>query len=428
MSTFQALLLAASLGCSTVAAVGVAHTAAAAAGPPLYPYPNYNYTLSRQSISTFVLSTTYPHATGPGTYNAPHLESSDTSLDLPTWLYPSPELKTTQTSHSISLPTIAYSPGTKSTHSDLGFVTPSLTYGGDTITATPTATFVPTSSFVAVPVQDSNIPDYPQSTLVINPYGSDAPSAKPTTVTVNGVPVAAGSTEVVISGTRYSLAPSGHAIYVNGASADLPAADHTDDGSSAFQIEGTPVAAGSPAVTIHGVTYSLAPSGDVLNVDGAEVDLWTSEQSSSSSSPDVYDVDGTRVAAGSSAVEVQGTTYSLAPSGDAIYVNGASISIPTQSGTSGQDDWGAAVMSVIGGTRGASTIEITIPASGTASASTLDLIAAASSSTTTSTSSTPSSESDNPDTSDEPFVSSSPSLSIMPGLALSLVLLTLILL
>nr|POE88204.1 hypothetical protein CFP56_11433 [Quercus suber] len=423
MGAFQAQFLAASLGWSTVAAVGVAYTVDAA--PPMYPYPNYNYTLSRQSISTFILSNTYPHETGSGLANAAHLESTATSLERPT-IYASPATKPSETSVIISIPTIAFSPGTKSTQTDYGIITPSGPFEWDTITTTSSAPFVATSSFVAVPVQDTSFPGGPQSTLFFNHEGPDAPSPTATTVTVNGVAVAAGSPGVTVSGTTYSLAPSGDAIYVDGVSADLPVYDQTSDGSSAFEIEGTPVAAGSPAVTIHGVTYSLAPSGDILNVDGAEVDLSTSEQSSSG--PGAYDLDGTRIAAGSSAVDVAGTAYSLAPDGDAIYVDGASLSIPTQTGTAGQDGFGDAVMSVIGGTRGASTIELTVPATGTASASVLDLVAAESAAATSSFGASDASSSPS-GASDQPYASSgSSNLSMIPGLGLGLAMIALLVL
>ena len=84
---------------------------------------------------------------------------------------------------------------------------------------------------------------------------------------------------------------------------------------STYMVGGKTIKIGSSPTIIAGTTYSLAPSGCAMNIDGTMKRVRT------------YVVDGETVVAGASPTVISGTTYCLAASGGAIYVDGTSKSV-----------------------------------------------------------------------------------------------------
>ncbi|KAI4149255.1 MAG: hypothetical protein L6R39_002544 [Caloplaca ligustica] len=144
----------------------------------------------------------------------------------------------------------------------------------------------------------------------------------PTPFIVSGQTVAPGSPAVIIAGTTYSLAPSGTAVIINGSPSPLPAHAASGDRPAPFIVGGETLTPGSPAVTIAGTTYSLAPSGTAVYINDSPSPL-----PAPAGNPSPFVIGGETVVPGS-AVTVSGTTYSLATSGAAIVVNGVTSSLP----------------------------------------------------------------------------------------------------
>ncbi|KAK0868183.1 hypothetical protein LTS02_003704 [Friedmanniomyces endolithicus] len=172
--------------------------------------------------------------------------------------------------------------------------------------------------------------------------------------------LAPGSSAIVVSGTTYSLAPSATALVANGVTQVLPSASPASSGPSFFTAGGQTLSRDSSSnvvvagQTLHpgsqtviaGTTYSLAPSATALAVNGVTQSL---HSGSSASAPQPYftaggqtltqDSSSNLIIAGQtlhpgSQTVVAGTTYSLAPSGSALVVNGVtqaphSLTAPT---------------------------------------------------------------------------------------------------
>ena len=158
--------------------------------------------------------------------------------------------------------------------------------------------------------------------------------------------IVAGSSPVVVAGTTYSLAPSGTTFFVNGQQNEVPEGVRpTSSGIGAtetYYILNTPVVAGSSGVAIAGTTYSLAPSGAAFFINGQQTAVPEGVRPTPGGigAAETYYISNTPIAAGSSGVAIGGTTYSLAPSGTAFFVNGQQTNVPTMatssSGASGQ--------------------------------------------------------------------------------------------
>jgi hypothetical protein len=113
-----------------------------------------------------------------------------------------------------------------------------------------------------------------------------------------------------------------------------------DNAASSASSEGYVVGSqtlipGSSAIEVAGTTYSLQASGDIAVVNGPSVQITTLASPTESAVPIVfgsltgmpvssgaYVVADQTLSRGGSAIEISGTTYSLAPSGESIVVNG----------------------------------------------------------------------------------------------------------
>ncbi|KAK4549400.1 hypothetical protein LTR36_006397 [Oleoguttula mirabilis] len=159
--------------------------------------------------------------------------------------------------------------------------------------------------------------------------------------------LAAGSSPVVVSGTTYSLAPSGSAVVVNGVTQSFGSdaatsalgvyvvggQTYTQAAASGVVVAGSTLDAGSRTV-ISGTTYSVDPSGSALVVNGVTASAQgtgeaTRAQNVFTANGQTYTegassevvIAGQTLSAGSQTV-IGGTTYSLASSGSALAVNG----------------------------------------------------------------------------------------------------------
>jgi len=163
-----------------------------------------------------------------------------------------------------------------------------------------------------------------------------------------------GGSAIEISGTTYSLAPSGESIVVNGeatpvsvvqASSAQPATVAIGDVTAVpassgayYVVAGQTLYPESSAIEVSGVTYSLPSSGANVVTNGA-----TSYADAASTPAPVllgsltaasflgggYIVSSQVLSPGGTAIEVSGTTYSLAASGNTVFVDGAPAAIKT---------------------------------------------------------------------------------------------------
>lgn len=163
-----------------------------------------------------------------------------------------------------------------------------------------------------------------------------------------------GGSAIEISGTTYSLAPSGESIVVNGEATPVsviqtspvqPATVIIGDVTAApavsgayYVVAGQTLSPEGSAVEVAGVTYSLPSSGANVVINGA-----TSYANAASTPAPVllgsltaatfagggYIVSSQILSPGGTGVEVSGTTYSLAASGNTVFVNGEPTAIQT---------------------------------------------------------------------------------------------------
>lgn len=167
----------------------------------------------------------------------------------------------------------------------------------------------------------------------------------------------AGGSAVEISGTTYSIQPSGNTIVVNGETLPVstpplspspPApvvvgeVTATPAPSGAFIVGDQTIAPGGSAIEVAGTTYSLQPFGNTFIVNGQALAASTLAAPATSPAPLVignvivdsqssgaYIVAGQTLNPGGSAIEVSGTTYSLQASGGSAVVNGQEVPIST---------------------------------------------------------------------------------------------------
>ncbi|KAK0323602.1 hypothetical protein LTR82_005349 [Friedmanniomyces endolithicus] len=223
--------------------------------------------------------------------------------------------------------------------------------GGSTVIAGTTYSLAPSATALAVNgVTQSLHPG--SSASVALPYftaGSQTLTQDSSSnLVIAGQTLHPGS-QTVIAGTTYSLAPSATALAVNGvtqsvhagssASAALPyftagGLTLAQDSSSNLVIAGQTLHPGSQTV-VAGTTYSLVPSGTALVVNGvtqaphssaaptARAGVFTinGQTLTADASSNIVFPGGQTVHPGSQTI-VSGTTYSLAPSGSALVVNG----------------------------------------------------------------------------------------------------------
>ncbi|KAH0156981.1 hypothetical protein KCU67_g8093, partial [Aureobasidium melanogenum] len=159
---------------------------------------------------------------------------------------------------------------------------------------------------------------------------------------VAGQTLRAGGSAVEVEGTTYSLASSASAVVIDGVTSALSVAPTspvvsvvtnavapitlgssvvTPNAASEYVIGTQTLLQGSSAIKVQGTTYSLAPSGTALVVNGVTSTLSASESTAIIIAGQTLSPD--------SEIQIQGTTYSLSPSNIAILINGKPSSLPT---------------------------------------------------------------------------------------------------
>ncbi|MCJ1342277.1 hypothetical protein MMC31_000457 [Peltigera leucophlebia] len=123
-------------------------------------------------------------------------------------------------------------------------------------------------------------------------------STEATALAVNGVMLIPGSQPVVASGLTYNLAPKATALSINGETHILSPGAQDSTNPATYAVDGKPLVPGAKAITVSGITYSLAPKVTALTVNG------------------------NTLIPGGEPIVASGTTYSLAPQATAIVVNG----------------------------------------------------------------------------------------------------------
>ncbi|KAF2464222.1 uncharacterized protein BDR25DRAFT_319301 [Lindgomyces ingoldianus] len=162
-----------------------------------------------------------------------------------------------------------------------------------------------------------------------------------------------------IGGTKFSLAPSGTAIIVDGSpiplipnslsniivgTAIIPVSPITAPGGGLILPNGITLYPGS-LVTIGGTVISLAPSGTALVVDGTTVPI----SNYATPTPFSYATDGGVILPGGktlrpgSSTVISGTTYSLNPTGALVLSSGTSATTVTP-GKTGSGSAGSATL------------------------------------------------------------------------------------
>lgn len=191
--------------------------------------------------------------------------------------------------------------------------------------------------------------------------------------------LAPGSSPVVVSGTTYSLLHSASALIVNGRTLALTSPQSlqglgglifqgfsnsktdqvqnshaaptkvitvhnqpiTENSASQYIVQGQTLAAGAVPITVDSVTYSLAPSGSALVINGVESAIPAASESVpplaltvkigegviTANSQSEFSIGSKTLSPGGSPVTISGTTYSLDRKASAIIVNGDTISI-----------------------------------------------------------------------------------------------------
>ena len=236
---------------------------------------------------------------------------------------------------------------------------PAVTQQGSTYSLAPQGTAVVINGKTSAIAQPSAVPE--GSAPVITIGGSTVVANSQSEYEVGSQTLVPGGSEIVQAGTTYSLAPAATAIVVNGETSQLAAAPGNQQATSAPAITvgntvvtansasqyivGSQTLAPGSAVTVQGSTYSLAPSGSAIVINGqtsriapaaqltgAAPVLTVGSATVSALGPSQYVVGSQTISAGGEAVTVSGTTYSVAPSGSAIVVNGQTTPIAAPPG------------------------------------------------------------------------------------------------
>ena len=117
----------------------------------------------------------------------------------------------------------------------------------------------------------------------------------------------------------------------------------TANSASQFIVQGQTLAAGARPIVISGSTFSLAPAGSALVINGMTNTLSALVEAASSPAPVItigdqpitanpasqFVVQGQTLAAAGGAIVVAGITFSLASSGSALIINGVMSALPT---------------------------------------------------------------------------------------------------
>ncbi|KAK6005413.1 hypothetical protein QM012_007055 [Aureobasidium pullulans] len=232
-----------------------------------------------------------------------------------------------------------------------------LAFGGSAIEISGTTYSLQASSVTAAVngqnVQVTTIGSPVETTALVVLGGATARPVTSGAYIVADQTLSRGGPGIEISGTTYSLEPSGDNVIVNGEAtpvsslqlalaqpATVVVGDVTPapESSGAYYIvAGQTLSPGASAIEISSVTYSLPRSGANIVVNGAT----SLANAASTPAPVVlgsvtaasfigggYFVSSQILSPGGSEIEVSGTTYSLATSGNTVFVNGKPTAIP----------------------------------------------------------------------------------------------------
>jgi len=174
------------------------------------------------------------------------------------------------------------------------------------------------------------------SPTVPNPIGTLTTASGQTGLVVGSQTITPGAPAVTISVTTFSLASSGSIVFVNSASSSLlpedPAPLLTTKSDTAVVIGSQTFLAGSSAVTIGGTTYSLAPSGNALIVGGTSQYLLASQT----------------LVAGGPAITVSGVAVSLQNGGESVVVGSSTLAIESFAASETSSGLGGIIASIGG--------------------------------------------------------------------------------
>ena len=178
-------------------------------------------------------------------------------------------------------------------------------------------------------------------------------------IAIGGTPIAAPNPDVNQDAPRepqpapsyvVSLAPSASAVVINGVTSPMPDSATADAGLivtineqpatlnvvPGLAIDGQNVIAGAPAATIQGVPISLAPSANAIVVDGSTTPLSPGQtpviilgsQPVTVSPTSQYVLGGQTLVPGASTITISGTPISVPTDGNAVVVGGSMVAIP----------------------------------------------------------------------------------------------------
>ncbi|KAK5700645.1 hypothetical protein LTR97_005162 [Elasticomyces elasticus] len=195
---------------------------------------------------------------------------------------------------------------------------------GDSSIGTPSSGSVPSSGNSVVTVGSSTFTvaqttnSAGSSIIVVAAGGSTATLAQGETTSLGGQAIsAAGNGAVIGNGNSATTFLPDSSVPVSSSAGD-----------DTYQVGGQTVSAGGSAAIVSGTTYFALGSGSGIRVAANEVTSTafapgTTQDGPVSSSANGYDIAGTTLRAGSSAIVVAGTTYSALPSGSGVIVQSA---------------------------------------------------------------------------------------------------------
>ncbi|KAK5734259.1 hypothetical protein LTR17_009090 [Elasticomyces elasticus] len=202
---------------------------------------------------------------------------------------------------------------------------------GNPQAATPGGSSIETPTFISDPSSGNSVVAIGSSTFTVAQTTNSAGSSII-------VVAAGGSTATLAQGQTTSLggqaisAAGNGAVIGNGNSAttvlpDSPVPVSSSAGDDTYRVGGQTVSAGGSAAIVSGTTYFALGSGSGIRVAANEVTSTAfapdTTQDGPVSSADGYDIAGTTLQAGSSAIVVAGTTYSALPLGSGVIVQSA---------------------------------------------------------------------------------------------------------
>lgn len=155
---------------------------------------------------------------------------------------------------------------------------------------------------------------------------------------VDGQNLRPGGTPIIVSGTIYSLSPSGTALQIGSSIVPLaPSAlaitvgGHpvTANSDGAYVIDGQTLRAGGSTTNVSGTVYSLFPSGTALQVGSSTIPLTTAKpavtlggQALTADAAGDYVIGSQTLKPGGVPITVSGTAISLGKDGNTVVVGG----------------------------------------------------------------------------------------------------------